>query len=308
LQKFILAQSADGSKDSTLNWYTSLLGAFIEQNADTAITEIATDELREYINELRERDSRWEGEDREQAGKLSEDTINAHIRALHKFWGWLADEYDISNPMKRIKYPKKPEAKPKAIPLADVLKLWAATGDDLIGVRNRALLAFLLDTGCRAAGLLGLKPEDVELEQHRATVTEKGSRTRLIYFTEFTAGILAEWMSQRVQARTVFYNFETLRPLTASGLRGILKRLAKRAGVVEHVHPHAFRHAFANGYLRSGGNLATLSKLMGHRDVKTTIDHYIHFTQDDLGEQGEQFSPAHRLQKKNAPEDSEASD
>lgn len=304
LNKFIIAQTADGLKDSTLNWYLSLLSKFIDHYPDKTISEITTDELRLYIVHLRGLDARWQGEEREQAGRLSPDTINAHTRALHKFWSWVALEYEIKNPMRSIKYPRKPDAKPKAISLDDVGRLYDATGDDLVGVRNRALLAFLIDTGCRAGGLLALRPDDVDIQRRRAIVTEKGDKTRTVFFTEWTADVLSAWFAQRLPARTVFYNFETLEPLTNSGLRGILKRLAKRAGVTGRVNPHSFRHCFAREYLRAGGNLATLSKEMGHRDTKTTIDHYTIYTEDEIGESHEQFSPANRLKQKSDPDTS----
>lgn len=307
LQKFLIAMTADGLKQTTLDWYAALLTPFIERHEPKSLTDVTTDDLRNYLVYLRSKDTRWEGDERERPGRLSPDTISAHTRALHKFWSWAATEYQIANPMRSIKYPRKPPAKPKAISLEDVALLYAATGDDVIGARNRAILALLIDTGCRAGGLVGLRLEDVDIERRRATVTEKGDKTRTIFFTQWTADVLKEWIDQRQPAaRHLFYNAETFQPLTVSGLRGILKRLAKRAGVTGRVNPHSFRHCFAREYLKNGGNLATLSKEMGHRDTKTTIDHYTIYTDDEIAQSHEQHSPVHWLRNKNAPDDSEA--
>jgi site-specific recombinase XerD len=281
LADFLEAASADGLRLSTLDWYKYLLSPFADAH-NLSLESVETKNIRQYINGLREKYG-------------SEDTISGHIRALHKFWSWCADEYSIPNPMRSIRYPKKPEAKPKAISLDDVDKLFTATGNDLVGVRNRALLSLLIDTGCRAGGLLQMRPEDVELSDLRALVNEKGNKTRKIVFTEYTAAAIQRWIAIRLPAPTLFYNFETLKPLTHSGLRGILKRLARRAGVTGKVNPHSFRHAFAREYLRANGDLATLSKLMGHADESTTLHHYANFTSDEAAEAHRKYSPMNRL-------------
>lgn len=36
-----------------------------------------------------------------------EDTAAAHLRALHKFFKWCSDEYDIKNPMRNIRHPRR---------------------------------------------------------------------------------------------------------------------------------------------------------------------------------------------------------
>ena len=63
----------------------------------------------------------------------------------------------------------------------------------------------------------------------------------------------------------------------------MLRKLKVKAGVTGRVNPHSFRHGFAREYLRSGGNLSTLSKLMGHEDVTVTASFYGVFAEDELG-------------------------
>jgi len=289
ISEFLEAGKADGLRDTTLDWYKYLLAPFATAH-DQQLQDVDTKHLRGYINGLRD-------------STYTEDTTSGHIRALHKFWSWCAAEYTITNPMRAIRYPRKPEAKPKAISLEDVDKLFGATGNDLVGIRNRALLSLLIDTGLRAGGLLGMRVEDIELDECRAIITEKGGKTRKIVFTSYTAAALTAWINRRLPAPTLLYNFETLKPLTHSGLRGILKRLARRAGVTGRFNPHSFRHAFAREYLRANGDLATLSKLMGHADESTTLHHYANFTSDEVAEAHKKYSPMNRLQNKNAPHD-----
>ncbi len=299
LEEFIIALKADGLKPKTIDWYRWSLGVFAAAHADQPLDLLTTKVLRQYIADLRDRKWQWNGSQHVKKDvPLSDDTINAHVRVLHKFWSWCSAEYQIVNPMTNIRYPRKPEAKPKAIRIEDVKKLFAAADGSRARSRDRAILAFLLDTGCRAGGLVGLNLDDLDLEAQKAIVTEKGSKTRTVYFTHITRDLLAAWMIDRQPGtRALFYNLDTFEPLTVYGLRHLLKRLARRAGVTERVNPHSFRHSFAREYLREGGDLSTLSRLMGHRDVTTTVHHYAIFTQDEIKEAHEKYSPAKHLRE-----------
>lgn len=309
-EDFIEAMIADGYKWSTVGWYKALLGKFIEENTGMLLQDVTTKQLRQYIVSLREQtwSYTWHGTQRVKHDKpLAEDTINAHIRCLHRFFSWSAANYTVANPMTPIKYPSKPEAKPKAIALENVLSLFDAALGSLSPARDRAILAFLIDTGCRAGGLVNLSVGDIELTERRAIVTEKGDKTRTLYFTEITAALLAAWMAERAAVVPIFYNLETLKPLTTYGLRLILKRLAKRAGVEGRVNPHSFRHSFAREYLRAGGDLSTLSRLMGHRAVETTIRHYAIFTDAEVRDAHDKYSPAAYLGNESDPSEGDES-
>jgi integrase/recombinase XerD len=306
LDSFYLALAADGLKQKTIDWYRWSLGMYLETVGDNQIEDVTTHFLREYIVGMQSRQWHWSGSQRvKQDEPLTDDTINAHKRCLHRFWSWVSEEYSIKNPMTGIKYPKKPKAKPKSIPMTTVEKLFMATETSRSPVRDRAILAFLLDTGCRAGGLVGLRIEDVDLKAKTAILTEKGTKTRTVYFTEITAAMLSAWVAERKNAAAFFYNAETLERLTVSGLRTFILRLARRAGVEGRITTHMFRHSFAREYLRSGGDLSTLSRLMGHNDVTTTVHHYAIFTADEVREAHEKYSPIKQI--KSDPSDHDES-
>jgi hypothetical protein len=154
---------------------------------------------------------------------------------------------------------------------------------------------FVLDTGCRAAGLCGLRVGDLDIPGRRAFVTEKGNKTRAVIFTSLTAKLLRDWIRIRETGPNVFYNMRTLKALTTSGLYQLFVRLGKEAGVKGHCHPHSFRHLFATSYLLRGGDIATLSKLLGHRDISTTLNNYISFTDRETRDKHEKYSPVAML-------------
>lgn len=287
IEQFELACKADGLADTTVKWYQSLLKPFAASQGETNLQDVSPRMMREYIVALREQESRFSDAPQkpEQDGGYSRETIKGHVTALHRFWSWCASEYDIPNPMARIRREKRTRPEPKTINRADFVKLFNATLDTEAGVRDRAMLAFFADTGCRLGGLLSLTTERLDTARKRCFVVEKGIRGRTVYFTYATSQMLDQWLQVRNSAvDAVFTSVSTGKPLTQSGVHEALKRLKRRAGVSGRVNPHSFRHNFARQYLMSGGELATLAKLLGHSDIQTTYAYYALFSEDELAE------------------------
>ncbi len=292
-----MACRADGLKPVTIRWYRAMLAPAAAQLCHLRIDQVTINHLRAYMVALRERPAYQDAPQRRALDSgLSAASLQSHYRALRRFFGWCRDEYTLpGSPMDRIRMPKTPRREPKAIALADLRRLLDVIGDDRQGIRDRAILLFLADTGCRVGGLLGLRPADVDLDHGRAVVYEKGDKTRVVPFTRFTAHTLRLWLAARpTQASALFCGLSEQKygtPLTYTGVYQILRRLKRKAGVTGRVNPHSFRHGFAREYLINGGDLATLAQLMGHTNVQVTASFYAIFTMRELQASHERFSP-----------------
>lgn len=86
--------------------------------------------------------------------------------------------------------------------------------------------------------------------------------------------------------------WEALRP---NSLYLLFKRLARRAGVRGKFNPHGWRHAFSVEFLKNGGNIAFLARILGHDSVDTTIRHYAMFMVEEVQAAHEQYSPLSHL-------------
>jgi site-specific recombinase XerD len=294
LNEYRLACIAEGLSTATIKQYVSLLSAFAWKFQGWELEAITPTWIRQYLVGLQERQARYVGAPQkpQQPGGLSRASVAAHDRALHAFWGWCSREYGISNPMVNIRRHKAPPPAPKALKPADFVRLFNAADSE----RDRAILVFLADTGCRLGGLLNLTLEGLYLEDRRALVREKGENTRSVVFTTFTAQLIRQWLAAR-QSPTdyVFCSLVTGKQLTDSGVAQILYRLKRRAGISGRCNPHSFRHNFAREYLRNGGDLATLAALMGHKTISTTAAYYAVFSPDELAEFHERYSPLRKI-------------
>ncbi|MDX2161158.1 MAG: tyrosine-type recombinase/integrase [bacterium] len=294
IEEFILAKQADGLATTTIKWYRSELKPLAAAYPERAIDTITPNDLRQYIVSMRDRDSRYVSASQrpKQAGGLSSASIAGHVRALHAFWAWAEREYKCANPMRNIRRPKVITPQPKSASMSDFVALFNAIGGGDVGTRNRALLAFLVDTGCRLGGLLSARISNLDLASCRAVITEKGNKQRKVYFTRFTGQLIYFWLTVRESdSDALFTSIHDGKPLTASGVHQMLKRLKAQANVRGRVNAHAFRHNFARSYISSGGDISTLAKILGHSDITTTAAYYAVFTEDELAQMHREFSP-----------------
>jgi integrase/recombinase XerD len=283
LSEFILAQEADGSSAATIRWYKSLLGSFGAEFLIEDTRSITAHDIRAYIADL-------------PARGLEEESIKGHRRALHKFWAWASLEYEMPNPMRNIAYPKPPKPNPQPARMEDVLALFTNAGEKLMGIRNRAIMALLLDTGCRRDEISKMNIGDVQMQTNTIMVMRgKGGKIRAVKFTEFTHDILNEWLEIREPVDPLFYDLDTLERLLANGIGQMLKRIAYRVGVTGRISAHRWRDLFATQYILNGGDLVTLAKLLGHNSINTTVDHYIAFTDRQIAEAHNKYSPMKQL-------------
>ncbi len=299
----LISTRVEGRSQETVKGYRRKLKPLVAFLGDVPVEEVTTGDLRRYIVHLMERPTRWRDHPKhqERPGGLSPFTVAGHVRAAKRLFNWLEGEGVIEiSPTRRIRTPRPKRREPKAIELEHFLALLATTeGESVADLRDRAILLFLADTGCRVGGLCGLRVQDVDLEAGLAVLTEKADKTRFAPFNRPTAEALEAWLKMRSQHQGPWL-FVSLGPrargrLSSSGVAQMLKRRAQRAGVKGRVNPHAFRHFFAREFLMNGGDLATLADLMGHSSVEVTKASYAIFTVRELQEKHRRHSPVAKL-------------
>lgn len=169
--------------------------------------------------------------------------------------------------------------------------------EQLLGLRDRAILETLYATGMRVSELTSLTLEQLLFEEGLVRVFGKGSKERIVPIGSQAlhwCDIYVRTVRPRLQQRgklhpTVFLNHRG-GPLSRMSVLTITKKYAAFAGIAMDVHPHTFRHSFATHLLEGGADLRAVQEMLGHADISTT-QIYTHVDRDYIKEVHRTFHP-----------------
>ena len=141
--------------------------------------------------------------------------------------------------------------------------------------RDKAAVAVLIDTGIRAAELCDLLLDQVHITPRDGyiRVCGKGDKEREIPLGKKSRQYLYSWIKhyrKAVPEEQHLFLGKKYFPMTPNGLNVMVRRLARYAKIKGRVYPHMFRHTFAINFLKQGGDLFVLSRLLGHTSIQVT--------------------------------------
>lgn len=209
-----------------------------------------------------------------------ENTINLVLSVLSSFFNFcLREEYLDKKPYKRRWRPKLGRQLPKYFSDFDITK--ARIQSQKMLLRDRALLEFLLVSGCRRSEAANLNLEKINLEDRTAKVVGKGAKPRTVFFTEGCALLLSKYTKELPYKRGPLFVNKFGSRLSDKGIYQIITKIGQQAGISESFSPHRLRHSFATNMLAKGGDLVAIAAFLGHLSLSTT-QNYTHIMSDDI--------------------------
>jgi len=164
--------------------------------------------------------------------------------------------------------------------------------------RDAAVIEVLFATGIRVGELTALQLGDYRRSAGEFLIRGKGARQRLAIVSDrVTREIVDKYVAARDQLSTratAFFLGNTGRPLTTQAVAGILRRVAKSAGLDRHITPHMMRHTVATLLLRNGADLRIVQEFLGHASI-TTTERYTHISKRHLETALQEHHPSIRL-------------
>jgi len=231
----------------TLAWYKCSFAAFngAMSNREAIVARIV---------ELRER-------------HVSTITINSYLRCINAFLRWRHEEHK----QELIRIPRLKEEQKILATLSPehVKRLLQFSPKGCNLKRAHTLILLLLDTGLRFAEALGLRWEKIDLDNMVLTVHGKGGKHRIVPISLEGRRLLYRWK----QSTTSEFVFPTRDGVQASqrNVGRDVRLLGMRVGITGvRFSPHTMRHTFAVSYLRAGGNVLYLQRILGHSSLEMT--------------------------------------
>ena len=213
----------------------------------------------------------------DQLEKWTPGTANNRYRALQAWFKWLREEGEIGeSPMANTKPPKLEQVVIPVLTEDEVGALFdACKGRGFEARRDLAMIRVMACAGTRRAETAALRyaPEDpltndLDLDVGRLRVRGKGGRERYVGLDDRTVLALDRYLRLRDgrKDRDSGALWLGLRgPMTADGVRQMLRRRVVQAGITKRVSPHVLRHTFAHFWMADGGSETDLMHTAGWR-------------------------------------------
>jgi len=252
-------------------------------------------------------------------GTLAAATQNYYLISIRTFLKYLAKRDIPALAAEKIELAKTPERQIAFLEGDDLERLIKAPleldQEEIIKLRDKAILELLFSAGLRVSELTSLKRDDVNLKKDEFSIKGKGSKWRVVFLSNQAKYWLKKYLEARTdtdpalfvrhdrgQSATSSDKRRRADPLTSgstgrcSGHEGcsenrltprsiqrLVKKYAKLAGITKKITTHTLRHSFATDLLTGGADLRAVQELLGHKNI-TTTQVYTHVTNKRLKE------------------------
>jgi len=263
LEAFLTAKQIEGRSEKTLALCRYRIGQ-LAQAINVPIRHITVFHLRKYLMD-------------EKARGLADATLEGMRSVYCSFFSWLYNEGLLkANPCANLAPIKV--AKVVRLPYSDVdlERLREACQQ----TRDKAIVAFLLSTGCRVSEMCGLDRADVDFDRGEAIVLGKGNKERTVFLNDVALLHLRRYLQERKDDSPALFATRSSSRITPNGVRKMLHDAADRAGV-ENVHPHRFRRTLATNLIDHGMAIQQVASVLGHEKLDTTLK-YVHQRTEDI--------------------------
>ncbi len=204
--------------------------------------------------------------------KITKNSRATQIRILRSLARYIQKEYE-----KKFELPDAPKTSntlPIFLGKEEIDKLLDAARSN---IRDFSIISFILFTGVRVSELVNLKINNVNIKESYIKVKGKGEKERMIPLSDELSVLLKEYLKQRNTDSDFLFISKFSDKFTPLSIQLIVKKYSKKANLQKKVSPHKLRHTFATLALEAGVSPITISELLGHSSLNTTMK-YTHVT------------------------------
>lgn len=287
-----------GHSELTINNYRHYLSRFLEfiKKNNPKPSDITLERVRKYRLYLNRLDSG-------KGDNIKKITQNYHIIALRAFLKYLAKKDIETLAPEKVELSDATKKSFTFLEITEIENLLRApekfpNSNNLITLRDKAILETLFSTGLRVSELVNLNRKQVNLSRGEFMVRGKGDKERIVFLSPSAKDAINNYLKARKDAfEPLFVHIggthdeyeegEYMR-LTARSVQRLIKKYAKMVGITKDVTPHVIRHSFATDLLINGADIRSVQSMLGHSSI-TTTQIYTHVTNKQLREVHQAF-------------------
>lgn len=276
--EFIDAKKAERYSDHTIRSYFGILDKFSIWigGRDVYFGDITARDIRAFLGSLTD---------------LADKTVYNHHIALSSLWTWAMEQgYVHQHVVRQVRAPKIPERRVIPFTEQECRRILQSAKNK----RDRAIILVLLDSGIRRSEICGLSVED--WLPGALKVFGKGKKERVVPISDPTElAIKNQLLDRKIDGEGInggdalFACEISKNRMTSTTIGSIMRRLRKYSGIRD-IHCHRFRHTFAISFLRNGGDIYTLQKILGHSSLDT-VKIYLDIVRSDVEAAHRKASP-----------------
>ena len=224
-------------------------------------------------------------------------TLARKVVSIKGFFKFLAGENVIPfNPVIDVKIPRFEKHTATFLTEEEMeFVLSIPDSEDILGIRNKAILELLYSSGIRIGELAGIKLLNINLKRGLIKVLGKRSKTRIIPIGKYAQRAILDYLKVRTSLlkakdEKILFLSNNGNPLSADELRYIINKYLKIIEKSRRYSPHTIRHTFATHLLDHGADLRSVQELLGHSSL-TSTEVYTHTSIKKLKKVYEQAHP-----------------
>lgn len=204
-------------------------------------------------------------------------TLTRKLSALSSFINYLLKKGIIKENLKIfLDFPRQNRRLPKTVSKETVkkmsgLKMKKFYKDEMIFLRDRAMMALMYGCGLRVSEVTDLSLKDIDLVRRTIRVFGKGEKERVVPIAEVISLKIEEFIiAWKEIKRVAVFTKKNGSPLTRQRVWGIIKDWKRKLDIQEKITPHMLRHTFATLLLENDIDLRFIQEMLGHSNISTT--------------------------------------
>jgi len=263
LKKYMIVMYRQNYGIKTIKDYSSKISKLLSALHKVDMDDVTADEVNDFLDAMLKQ-------------QISFSYINQVYSAVKIHITRVTKKDDFE--MEKLVRPRKRKSLPKFISAKEVMRMI-----DAIDNPKHLLIFYLLyGAGLRRSEVLNLEINHIYWDRNQILVfNAKGQKDRMVNLSNETKLIMEDYFKVYKPVKYLIEGQYPGEKYSESSVAAVIKRAKIKAQVARKVTPHVLRHSFATHMMDNGVLLPMIQKLLGHKDIKTTMI-YTHVTKQNL--------------------------